>query len=179
MFSRPPYLQAVIMPAVQSWIAGGLGYFVIDSIATLRDSERPHLVGFAWGMVACTVTWTVLVARWQMIIENILMPNQIITDNKPTVISLVSEDHRQGEYMRLPASRDQLKRLADGLTSGQTFSVNAWAGKDGTFTTKQFSELRSEFIKRGVMEWSNPQAPQQGVKLTRPGMRVMEYIAKG
>lgn len=71
----------------------------------------------------------------------------------------------------------QAQALARGIMNGRSFSEAEWTGNGRPFSKREFRELRSELLERGLLEWRNPKAPAQGVVLTRSGRAVFSRLA--
>lgn len=78
----------------------------------------------------------------------------------------------------LLASPEQMRLLAEGVLNGRPLSEREWAaGPQRVFGQNQWGRLIEEMMKRGLIDWIDPDAHQQGVDLTESGERMMEYLA--
>jgi hypothetical protein len=95
-------------------------------------------------------------------------------------IQLVKENGHVADMINLPGDEHKLAALAQGLLNGMPFSEKMWtpekAGKP--FSTNTFRALKDVMLKRGLCEYSNPNEPRQGIRLTEEGRQVMQHLAR-
>jgi hypothetical protein len=85
---------------------------------------------------------------------------------------------KQTQLIDLPATAEQLEKLARGLLAGASLSEAQWSGgNNGIFTRSQFSQLRAELIKRKLAAWNNSRTPARGAALTPAGRAIMRRFA--
>lgn len=82
------------------------------------------------------------------------------------------------QFIEFGVDAKRARFFAEGLLHGRSFSESEWTGNGRPFSRKEFRELRSELLERGLLEWRNPRAPAQGVELTAPGRHVMAKLAE-
>lgn len=81
-------------------------------------------------------------------------------------------------FADLPGTPEALQEMARGLLLGRPFSEAEWTGSARPYSRAEFRELRSALLERGILAWRNPQAPPQGVTMTRPGRAVFERLSE-
>lgn len=89
-------------------------------------------------------------------------------------IERVRDGHFSESVYRLPISQEQLEALASGLLRGVPFSERAWTGGGKPFSLAEFRALRSELLRRSLLELANEKDARQGYTLTEEGRAVME-----
>jgi hypothetical protein len=82
-------------------------------------------------------------------------------------------------YLDLPGTDEQLRELADGiLQEGVPFRDEDWMGDGKTFSRGEWYALRQVMIERGLADWKNQAAHNQGAELTPEGEAVLDEILK-
>lgn len=178
------YRSGVWLPLLQASVTGGLIGLAVGLLALLAGIQNPAAWGgLAWVSVQ-TAAWFMLLWRWlaltrpvETIIRQDLDGDGHIGEPRQVRVIVESDDRRHVEFIDLPASQEQLGRLAVGLLAGHSLSESAWTGAGGPFSRREFQHLRDELIRRGLVSWVNPSARAQGVELTKPGRAVMRRIA--
>jgi len=168
-----PVLQALFTLAI-------VALFVFFGALYLDvETRKAMLAGLAVGGAAAALVWFGGLVSWRRLAfpepfyPAITRPERI----EPVKVILQDDDGKHTEFIDLPATPDQLIRLATGLLEGATLSEAAWTGSGGIFTRAEFASLRSELIRRGLAAWNNAHAPAQGVTLTRGGQAAMRTFA--
>lgn len=176
---------AIFIPGGQSFLTGvfiGLAALFISWVA---GAAKPWLWGLiVWSLVQAW-TWITLLQRWTNLVQSLetaigadINQDGYIGDPVERVrIILDQDDGRKVDIIDLPASKDQLISLADGLLTGSTFSEAAWTGQGSIFSRSQFARLRDELVRRGLLSWNNPNTPARGLSLTPGGKAAMRYFA--
>jgi len=104
----------------------------------------------------------------------------VVGKPEPFTVELVTK-HAGGQRMQFiefGVEEERARMLAKGLVAGRPFSESEWTGGGRPFSRREFRELRTELLERGLLEWRNPRAPAQGVELTAPGRHVMQRLAQ-
>jgi len=172
-----------IIPALQAAITGAIVTAICIFGALYLDIEtrRAILAGFAIGGAAAALVWFGGLLSWRRLaFPEPWIPEPATTRPErlePVKVILSAEDGKHQDFIDLPASPDQLIRLATGLLEGATLSEAAWTGAGNIFTRAEFAALRSELIRRGLACWNNPTTPARGVTLTRGGQAAMRQFA--
>ena len=96
-----------------------------------------------------------------------------------TVNTVKENGHYQSQVLELPGEAESLARMAAGVLRGLPFTESQWAGKNKPFSVPEFRELRGLMLKRGLAEYVNAKAPQQGIVLSASGKAVFEGLAEG
>lgn len=82
------------------------------------------------------------------------------------------------EYVHLPASDEQMARLAKLVLAGTPISERELAGGDLPLSGRdQFNAVRDELLERGAIHWRKPGTPQQGLELTTFGRVMLQRLA--
>lgn len=179
--------RAVGVPFMQSIITGSMAFVVALSMARLTESEQPGTAGLLTGSLAAALCWIVLLRRWLSLAGFLLgydgagqdesEPEAEQYEYQSVRIELVQAEGRNIQFFDLPASQQQLARLADGLLHGASFSEASWTGAGALFSRSQFRTIRDEWLRRGWLTWLNPDARAQGVQLTPAGKAVARHLA--
>ena len=92
-------------------------------------------------------------------------------------VEVIENDGRQMSFLDLPVSKPKLVALARHIMQGGKFSISALAGQGKSFSRPELEALRDELLKRGMLRWRNPAAPNQGVDFTRGGHAMLRTMA--
>lgn len=193
--SERAYLHTMIagafLPFFQSLMLGLVVTIAVWLIAALVfDVLDPHKPAILCGVLAwATMLWRLL-RHWINLttIENFIgvdlnRDGVIGDDDQPEAeeeapqvirVQLVKDNGHVSDMIDLPASRDQLSALANGLHNGLPFSEKFWTGKGKPFSTNQFRNLRDVMMKRELAEYVNDEDPRAGIRLTEAGAAVLE-----
>jgi len=170
-----PVMQALFTMVI-------VGLFVFFGALYLDvETRKALLAGLAVGGAAAALVWFGGLLSWR----RLAFPEPWIPEPAPTraerlepvKVILSAEDGKHQDFIDLPATPDQLIRLAEGLLEGATLSEAAWTGAGNIFTRAEFAALRSELIRRKLAFWNNPTTPARGVSLTHSGMKTMRQFA--
>ncbi len=174
-----PLVQAFIT-AIMMMICTAATLYMFDAI----DYLKPIIIIGALTFVA---VWLLLQKRWLSLtnLEKLtgvdLNDDGVIGEPQITRIQIdevTTQGHiRQSKYFDLPISEDKLTVLARGLLGGRPFSEREWAGAGRILSSNEFRSLRSEMIKRELLEMANPKDQRQGYILTAPGRGLMKRFA--
>jgi len=170
-------LTAIII-GVAVYVVAAVGFDALDPI-------RPALV---IGTLSLAGMWILSMRRWWDLtaLERALhldlngdghIGEPEPTPEPPTIRVHISKDdhgHYESNTYDVPASAEQLEALAAGLLNGQPFTEREWAGKDKPFSSQEFRALRSDMLRRGLIELVNDKDPRQGYRLTEEGRAVMQ-----
>jgi hypothetical protein len=182
------FWRALIIPTCQALITGLL--VIPLTLLVCAMSQVDLRWGLLSGLVITFVTWLIYRSRWMRIIEGLLFPqsgDDLVVSmpanhqpEPPIRIELLRNNpdgYLEGQYIDLPADRDQLIALASGIEDGLPLTVHAWTGDGAPFSRAEFEQLRAELIRRGLAHWNNPRTPQRGFALTIAGVKVLKRIA--
>jgi hypothetical protein len=190
-YDRETYLSGVagfVLPLAQSFVSGLIAALLTLAVANLADWERPGTWALGAGALVAAAYWFSTLASWRRVVYAVETATGRDWDGdnrigepdepgEPIRIEVASEDGRHVEFIDLPASQEQLIRLAEGLLNGATLSEAAWTGAGNIFTRAEFAQLRNELIRRGLAAWNNPKTPARGATLTPGGQAAMRYFA--
>lgn len=95
---------------------------------------------------------------------------------EPVMIRVELKQSNRLQIIDLPASGDQLRRLAVGVLQGESLAESVWCGAGRPFSRSQFAQLRGELIKRNLAFWLHPDAPSQGWRLNAAGVAILRQI---
>lgn len=175
-----------LLPLAQSVITGAIMAGATWAAASLAEAEQPALLAALVGALAACAVWLSGLRAWRRVTYRLedLTGEDYNGDGEigepQTVRVEVTQAEGQGRhtaFIELPASIEQLTRLAAGLLEGAPFSEAHWTGAAGGFTRGEFSQLRAELIRRGLARWNNPGTPARGAALTPAGRAVMGKFA--
>lgn len=179
----------VLLPLLQAFITAILLGVVVGATAYYRDLAAFKLafLAFAYSLF---LMWLWLLAKWLNIVSHleqltgidINRDGMIADDPDPenqviTRLEIVKDEGRSTSFLDLPATPEELAKLAQGVLEGRALTESNWVGSRNLFTRARFSELRDKLIKRGVLCWNSPGTPARGVTLTRPGKAVFQHLA--
>lgn len=177
-----PLLQASITGVVIGISVTGL-FFTLD----IRHPETPGLIA---GLFAWAVTWLLLQRHWYSLtaLEKLTgrdlnhdgvigQPPAPQHEVRVRVTKITPEGHWSRQVHSLPASREQLQTLAEGLLqNGRPFTHREWSGPGAPFSDGEFRNLRAEMIRRGLAEPASDRDARKGFVLTDVGKKVMEAV---
>jgi len=185
--ARERYLNSRIgvgLPLVQAVVTGVLVGLTAGTLASLAELTRPFVIGVVIGAGASTLAWLASWRNWLTTMQAIErrtgagIYSSTTTKVERVRFEIKQENGRNMQFIDLPADIHQLTTLADGLLSGATFNESTWTGKDAPFSLGEFRKLRTELLKRQLLEWVNPKSRSQGLRLTRTGLAAFRYIAE-
>lgn len=184
------------IPLAQAVASGVLLSGLVVCVAVLAGiTGLLVLAGIAFFMTAFLV-WLLLLANWLKLNNQVLgaydRPAQVeyIDSQARDVVNVEEPAQLEPAYVRiqlhadnriqffdLPASGDQLRALAVGVSRGMTLAESVWTGAGRPFSRQQFAELRAELLRRGLAFWINQNSPSQGWKLNSAGAHVLKAFA--
>jgi len=175
-------------------IPGGLamvtGFFLALAAAVIAYYTKwaPPMAAFliTWVTVQA-IAWLALLYRWLDLTRPIeralnldLNRDGYIgepTKPEPIRIEVSQNDGGQLQFADLPGPIEKLTQMSEALQRGATFSEGQWTGQGALFSRAQFRVLRDEFLRRGWLVWTNPEARGQGLQLTHAGNAVVRHFA--
>lgn len=80
-------------------------------------------------------------------------------------------------FLDLPVPDYVLRTFATAAGNGQPISEREWTGP-GKLTSKQYREMRDQFLERGLAKWIDPQSHRAGWEFTEDGKAAMKEIAE-
>lgn len=180
---------AVFVPLLQSAVTGAVMFFVALAIMLWVDAMNVFIAPLALGIATFAATWLGLQWRWISLTEiermtgldlngdGVVASSAPRKDKPVTVIRIenVGGGHYQSRDIRLPASENQLRDLADGLAQGRPFSEREWTGAGRPFSSDEFRDLRSAMRRGGLIEFANENEPRQGYALTDDGRELLKH----
>ncbi len=175
--------QGCLVPALQALASGVLTGVTILAVVLWWNNQNAGYLALAGGAATALVWYFGSIRSWRRSTFGPDQPLPIIDDpghdGQPQMIrvELVTDAGRHREYIDLPASRSQLRQLASGVLAGSPMSEASWVGGRGIFSRSQFSQLRDELIKRGLLRWNNSHTTARGAALTAQGKAVFRYLS--
>jgi hypothetical protein len=182
-----PLLQSGVTCLVCGLVGVGLGLW-------FRWRSWP-VVSLGLGLVGFTLSWYLLQKHWLSLtgLERLtgidldgngqignLSPQSKALDEVRVYVSEVKPDgHITGNQSiyNFPCTSEQLVELARGLVEeGESFSERTWCGSGRPFSVGTFRELRSEFIRRGLVSLASVKDSRQGYCLTVGGRHVLAGV---
>jgi hypothetical protein len=170
-----------MLPLVQSSISGGVVAVFFLVIGYALRWRSPWVVAGLAGVVVLAGVWFFLGGRWLSLSDERgssaapVMEADSYQAEAPQEVRVRLEHikpdgHYQEEIYTLPGSPEQLKALATGLLEDNfPFTERSWCGSGRPFSVDGFRRLRSEMLRRGLLELINGKDARQGFKLTDNG----------
>jgi hypothetical protein len=183
-------LSGLMLPALQAAVTAFLIGGIAAALAGLLQVPRWWLWGLLLGLLAGAIYWVSFAARWQNCVfaPPIVRAAHQVIEHKPTRalpehtertlrLTVVQDQGRRADILRLPVSDAQMAALAAGLAAGQPFSLGTWTGQGKPFSRAEFEGLRAALVERGVLRLRNKRAPAQGYELSPMGRALMRRYA--
>ena len=175
---------AVVVPFLQALATGLLAGMVVLLLCVIGRNDQAGTIALLAGLIVAFLSWFSFRSRWQSVYEAMvhvdLSPDDITQESEPDPerirIDVVNLDETQSDFLDLPATKEQLIDLAEGLQRGTPFTVGAWSGSRRPFSRSQFEALRGELLARGYIRWQNGRHHAQGIELTAKGRAVMRGL---
>lgn len=175
---------AVLIPASQAAIVGGLIGAAVGAGAVLGELPNPGTLGTLAGCAGAFVTFNSGLMAFRRAVTPPMTPPpapaQLIPARKMTQEVLrveLKHDKSRTQLLELPATAEQLTALGRGVLGGASLAENTWTGSGGQFTRAEFGRLRNELIRRGLAGWNSPGTPARGWTLTPAGRAAFRYFA--
>lgn len=168
--------SGVLIPFLQAVVTGFFSGMLIIGVLVLAGAFQLAVLAVLAGgvMLFC---WLRLLGNWLAVYSPIrVVEHQPAGERAPFVTIEIKQDNRRLQFIELPASEEQLVRLAEGLLRGTPLSESAWCGAGRVFTKSEFHQLRDEMLKRQLVAWKNEQFPAQGLVLTVAGRHVFQHL---
>jgi len=181
------FSAGALLPLLQSTITAFVIFIVVFVIATLVfdavDPFKPAgvIATLVWGF-----TWLSLQKRWLSLtrleeIFNVDLNNDQVI-GEPQVVKIQVTDVKESGHVEihnidLPTTPQKLSALAQGLLNGMSCSEKTWTGAGKPFSSPEFRSLRTEMLRRGILEYVSPKDPRQGIQLTKVGRAVMRHYS--
>lgn len=173
-----------LLPALQALSVMALLAVLVAAATALAGwpGEKAILAGVVAGAAGGLAVWAYQVAAWRRVTyhqeDTVFYPEE---DEPPrcevSTIRLEIAEGRRLTFAELPCDEGQLRRLAAGVLQGLPMSESTWTGTGKTFSRAQFSDVRAELLRRGLIAWTSPGTPARGVQLTRPGRAAFAHLA--
>lgn len=185
----------VSLPLAWTFISAALAALAVSGIALLFGAEWPlagklFLGMFMAGLCAgWALFWNVVRGDWLRTLQRIepLLGKDLDGDGRVGPAKLVQArivHETDGQFtgrktINLPASPEQIKRLAHGVIDlKMTLAERNWTGKGRPFSLNEFRKLRYVMVSRGLATGSD-KGTNQGFSLTDDGMIVLEEVLNG
>ena len=179
------------LPLSQALITGILvGLTVLASMIYYRVSDGPFFALIA-GLVVATGTWLFSIRHWfnLTVLENYtgldIDNDGVVGDPessepvavRPVRVDIEERDH-QGRHVgttraTFPNEWRMIQLAEHIIINKGTFSEPALCGKGKILTPKEYQEIKTEMLARGMLVARNPREPKQGYEVTRAGLAVM------
>jgi uncharacterized membrane protein YeaQ/YmgE (transglycosylase-associated protein family) len=174
--------KGCLLPLAQSGVTGALIGLAILALVLVNQGPMvtAWLAAMLAGSVGAVLVWLLSLVQWRRVVYAPMPLPEAVYEVEPLEpIRVEVKDERSGasRFAFLPATPEQLQALARGLLDGATFAESYWTGSGQPFTRAEFSSLRAELLKRGLLAWNNPAAPARGASLTPAGRAVMRHAA--
>lgn len=177
------------LPLAQATATGVITFIVVLIISSSLRWRDPLTWGGCIGAIAWSLSWFSLQRHWFSLtaLEQVTgldlnkdgyigtPPASVQPDH---MIHVRMSDTSHGNLhildFQLPATFEQMSSLANGLNIGTTLSERNWTGQGRPFSIQEFTELRNEMIKRGLVRLASDKDPRQGYILTGPGQALIK-----
>jgi hypothetical protein len=180
------------VPLLQAAVTGlliGLAMFAIFVKLRIDDAWLWGLIIF---LLVTTGTWLLLQFHWFDLtrLERSsgvdLNRDGIVEQRTPGIARSVQvnihevtdNQHLRVVTARFPIDEARMAELAQGLLNGTPFTERQWSGNGKLLSLDEFRAIRSEMLKRGMLEMVNPRSPQQGYRLSKAGRAAMKELAR-
>lgn len=180
------FSTAVIIPSTQALISGTIAGATALAAANLAGADAWPWAGLAAATTA-GIMWFTNLRAWRAAVYGVELAMGADLDGdgivgepeipEPATVRLELTDGPNTTIAQLPASPEQLRRLAAGVLAGGTLAEATWTGHGRPFSRGQFGQLRAELINRGLANWNSPGTPARGISLTRGGLAAMRQFA--
>lgn len=173
---KVPFSQALI-----SGVISGVAALIIAFVLEVLDPWKPALVMFA---LVTPLVWFLSRRNWVGLVNRVetwtgldLDQDGDIGEDRVTHIDLTSKvgATRRTQKLAIPATEEQLRRLAVGILGGVTFAERNWTGRGRPFSIDQFRELRDYLEKAELLTKSNDKSNNQGFALTAKGRAMLAH----
>ena len=167
--------------AVQSVITAAFVGAAIGIVALIAGWSKPGLWGLAAFVISGAVCWLLLLGRWWDLtrIETAsgidINGDGIVGKRAPDILRVEVTSGRSTTIAELPGAK-KLPEFARSVLGGAPLSEKYWSGSGALFSINEYRQLRDILIARGLMRWVNPDAHEQGLSLTAPGVAVFEAL---
>lgn len=182
LHTRTAGFDLLLLQSVATALIVGLVVWAVGLAAGWLDAWKPALVG---GMLGLGGWWMFSLRRWTRLTDGGMdggkpRPDEYDGEDAgtPRVVRIqIDKVTAEGGYQQykmydLPATEEQMGRLAEGLERGLPFTEREWAGAGRPFSSAEFRELRGELIKRELIRLRSEKDPRQGFELTEEGRQV-------
>lgn len=184
------FLAGALLPLVQAVITAvmvGLGTMTLLLLFDAVDVVKPTLVVAA---IACVLSWLYLQRRWLTLTSLELLTGLDLNNDKQIgepvkaspvvriqIDQLTNNGHiQQTKMFDLPISEEKLRVLANGLLNGVPFSEREWTTVRRLLSSQGFRDLRSQMLRRGLLEVKSDKDHRVGFHLTEHGWAVMRQF---
>ena len=158
-------IESIVIPAAGAIITGILAGALAAAVGW---------PGWPVGLGAALVAWLLRPGGFQTM-PGIELP---AAPKEQTVrVNILSLDGRQGDYLSLGITPDQLQALAEGLSGGRALACREWTGRGAAFSQSEFARLRSKLIAGGLARWVSDRDPRSGCVLTGKGKATFHGLA--
>jgi len=179
--SREPGILVPFWQAVISGFLAAVAVLVSGLAVGWSGAWILALVVFALGSLGM---WFFLLADWRKLIHKLedftkTDINKDFTIGEPERVRVeISENGGQNvKILDLPCSLEKLSMLARETLRGVPLSESNWTGGGKPFNRRDFSTIRADLLKRGLLAWVSPGTTARGVMLTKTGKSAFKYLA--
>lgn len=179
---------AVTVPLMQSGVTGLIVMAVAMVLFAVNRARDWWTAPVVLGVLAFGLMWLTLTRRWMWLtsIEQVVRYdlNQDGVIGQPVEpapaqrfvkvqISQVKDNgHYQADIVELPEA--QLEKFAGLIQAGVPFAEAQMAGKGKPFSVPEYRKFCHELLKRGLIQYRNEAARQQGYEFTEAGRALVD-----
>lgn len=196
LFVLQSFGAGVVIPLAQAVVAGVFIAGAVLCVAILVGLAGIAVLVWLSFFVMAFFVWCLLLANWLKInnqavgaydrpaqveyidsqahdVVDVDQPAQL----EPAYVRIQLHQDNRIQFFDLPASGDQLRALAVGVSRGMSLSESCWTGSGRPFSRSQFAALRAELLRRGLAFWISEGSPSQGWRLNNAGIHVLKAFA--
>ena len=178
--SKKLHITSVFGMILLSAALAGFAFVIAYALASLKGIERPGVVGQVWAGAAGIVTVTYILYR---ILDNVIghpapKPVKFETDSHPLTMQYVQEGtpYHEQWWETVPVSIEAMRRVAEIVIKTGEFSARALTPKkEKAISRTEYDRLEPWCIERGILNYVDANAPQQGVVVSRAGRQVFNH----
>jgi len=160
-----------LLPFGIPWLAGILAFMMATGIAILDKN---------WSAPRQAVARITPIMPWSKETQDVppgpQAPEQV-TERHETVIKVQLNDSGSYDKATLPMHPNTLKRLAEIAVKDGLSEAKMAGGNKPLAGRNEFHDFRNLLLEWGWAAWNNPNAPQQGLSLTRRGLQICSKLS--
>jgi len=167
----------VLIPVLQAAITGIVSAAVVVSIYKLADKVTTFRLFCVVAFLVMAIAWMVMMQQWRGYTFSMRQIDTPVLYNMDTPdVTRIAVPRETGEdWIDLPIDKSRLMIISRKIQKDMRLSHALVA--DRTLTRAEYEALRDEMVRRGLAQWVNPRARNQGVVLTGAGRAMVRHYA--